>query len=548
MQLPALHRSPKNLPRDLENQALLNRLCLLLVLLIMTAWPCFAAPSDIVPPGAAVNDWMAAMAARGYLGRGVHASDFTSEALHTRDQLAHMLAACLIDSDELDAIQKDGSTEPLVYESVRYFRDELLAMNVDVDSLLDNLRSRSVGYVGTIQPEERIGAGENTPDGTDVIYRAVAGSELADHYTWVGSASNWWQDWRRNFYNDIGPEGFTGFNEGYLRYDGPRGLDIRAGQMFERWGPAMRGAELISDNVPPFDEVRVSFPFSLGVRFGENYRYTQFISSFQDYAGPRYFEGRRIEYAFSSRWNAQYEEAFKSNFEGTLYSTPLIPFQLYKNFTNINFSEPLVKYDYDFGLTYSASANTRFYGQYVINDYRSPTSGNFLGVSLGYPGTVIQRRIGYMLGGTVDAGHGTSATLEYVHSDATLEIFQNDNAGWNVGRYDYIGMPTGANVSEISGRIGQRIGERVNVAVDYRDRGLFNRSYPAPTSRELGLYGYYSLDARSTFGLAYHDYRQDAFTGPLVGYIDTTSKPLNEADFGQTIRERELDVSYAFTF
>lgn len=529
----------------MEISALINRYVLAFVLLLTTTLGVVAAPTDIVPQGSAVNDWMAALAARGYLGTAVHPSDFTTEQLHSRDQLAHLLYSCLIDSDQIGAIAKDKATAPLAYEAVRYFRDELLAEGADIDYLLDGLRTRAIGYVGSIQAEERVGTGDHTPSGSYVIGRGVAGQELADHYTWVGSASNWAQDWRRNYYNDVGASGFSGFNEGYLRYDGPRGLDIRVGRMFERWGPGLRGSELISDNVPAFDEIRVSFPFSLGSKLGENYRYTQFASSFKDYAGVRYFEGREIEYAFSSQWNLQYQEAFKASFEGSLNSTPMVPYLAFKSH-DLSYIDSRYNYNENIGLSYSASPNSRIYAQYFVDDYRSPVTGDLLGLSLGHSNSQTPRRIGYLAGSTLNIGHGTSATLEYAFADPSSNVFQNNNATWERGLYSFIGMPNGPNVQELSGRIGQKVGDRLNLAFDYRDRGRHNRSFPSPTSHELGAYSYYSLTQRSTVGLEFHVYRQDAFTGPVVA--QNTNVPLSVADYGENMRVRELDMTYEFTY
>jgi hypothetical protein len=492
---------------------------------------------------------MAALAVRGYLGPTIYASDFTGNHLHTRDQFAEILYASFVDDLIVGRVAKDPITAPLAYEAVRFLRPELLARNVDYDELIAKLHTKSFGATGTLQPEVRIKQDGDTPSGTRLIYRGVVGGEVARNISLVVSASNWAQDARRPFYNDYGSQGFNAFNEAYLRYDGANGLDIRVGRMSEHWGPGMRGATLVSDNVPPFDELRVAFPFSLGRIFGKNWHYTQFASTFNDYGGRSYFEGRRVEYAFSNHWNFQFEEAFKANYSGSLAATP-VPFLIFKSF-DLDTIDTKYNYNTNLGLSYTANPNTRVYGQLFGDDFKSPLGGHKLfGLSLGNKISDTPRRIGYLIGGTHQAG-GTAFTLEYAFADPTSNIFKNDNATWERGRADYIGMPNGPNTTELSGRIAQKYGPNLTVAAEYRDRQRHDNSFPAPTSRYFSLSGDYKLSHRETVGATLHEYWQDPF--PFQpgdpGYPPPQKyMPFSQANPGTKMRTHEVDLTYKVTF
>ncbi|MDR3707217.1 MAG: hypothetical protein P4L33_02875 [Capsulimonadaceae bacterium] len=529
---------------------MIKRLSLAAALLILGASAVFAAPTDIVPQGAALNDYVAALAARGYLGDSVHPNDFTADLLHTRAQLAKILKTGLIDCDGADQLRGDASSVALADLAVNDLRSELIEQDVDIDALLSSIhlgkKTGAIGYTGTLQPEERIKSGGTARTGSMLIYRAVTGEALSPHWSWTLSASNWAQDWRRNTYNDVGAHSFQGLNEGYIQYSGGNGLEISAGRMFERWGPAMRGAELISDNVPAYDEIKVAFPFSLGAMLGKNWRYTQFASTFNDYEGKRYFEGRRIEYEFSQLWNVDYEEAFKSSYSGSLAATPM-PFLVFKG-TNLDYLDSQFNYNAALGLNYSAGPDTRLYTQYFIDDFRSPLAGDFLGLSLGHSNSQTPRRIGYLFGASTHTGTGTSLTVEYAFADPTSNVFQNNNAAWERGLYSYIGMPNGPNTQELSGVFGQDLGERLRLAVSYRNRLRHDNSFPEPASREISAGPYYKLDSRQSIGIQYVDYRQDPFTAKLSALPVGGNVPLSMSNYGTRIRTQEVDATYQVTF
>ena len=517
-------------------------------ILVVVSHATLAAPSDIVPRGSALNDWMSALAAGGYLGARIHASDFTSEDSYTRAQLAEILGEALADPDIVKRLGADKATAPLALEAVGELKQELDMDNSAMDDLRDELTTKSLGYTGSVQPEYRASTDGSQSSGTFLTYRAVIGGQISPGLSYVVSGSNWWEDWRRNFYNDVGSKDFTGLNEAYVKYVTPHGLDIRVGQMNERWGPGLRGASLISDNVPPFDEIRASFPFSLGSTLGRSWRYTQFASTFDDYSGRRYFEARRLETDFNRHVTFDYEEAFKADYSASLEATPF-PFLIFKGF-NLPSFETNYNYNGDLGLTYSANPSDRVYGQLFIDDYKSPFKGRFLGLSLGAGGNTPER-IGYLVGATHDVKTGTSMTVEYSYSDPTSELFQNNNATWEHAQYQFIGMPTGENTREISGRIARKLTPKLSVAVEGRDRQRRDDSFPAPDSQYVGTFAYYNLDLRSTFGISYNNYRQEAFpySPGQPGYpVGDPLLPSSQGNPGENITIKQVDVTYQYTF
>ena len=131
---------------------------------------------------------------------------------------------------------------------------------------------------------------------------------------------------------------------------------------------------MVSDNAPPMDQLQVAFPFSLGSRLGRNYQFTQFAATFEDTGTRKYFEGRRLEYTFSPRLTADFQEAFISSSSRSLEVT-LTPDVYTGQSANLNFAGLKIRgLDQDFnsfatlGMTYNATPDTRFYGQFGIDD------------------------------------------------------------------------------------------------------------------------------------------------------------------------------------
>ena len=370
---------------------------------------------------------------------------------------------------------------------------------------------------------------------------------LRSNVRYTVSASNWFEDSRRVFDNDIGPHDFSAVSEAYVELDGGRGLRVDLGRMPNRWGSGARGAALLSDNAPPLDQLKVSFPFSLGPRFGRGYQFTQLLGQFSEGGSVRYFAARRIELAVSPRLTADLQEAYKASTSRALVVSLLPDFYSGKN-ANLSPVFPGVAIrnleDYDnpvlgFGLTYDAGDALRVYGQFALDDLRSP----------GKRSGTTPRKIAYLVGFAARPQARTGVTAEYLFTDPTTYSFHNLSNQWQEGRFDEIGLPSGPNTQEVYLRLDQKLTQKLSLALSARDRRRHDNSFPAPTARDLAATASYALDGRNAVRLTFHDYRQDPFPISPSVTVGNGFQPSNlEGDYGQLLRIHQLDVAYQFFF
>lgn len=512
------------------------------------AVPAFAAATDIVPTGSTLLDSFAVLARADAFGAENTPEDFLGEMLYTRSQLATLLAHLLQDDPKtLDKIQKDSGINSALYAAIQSLQPELKTDGVD---LSESDATPAAGNIinGYVQPELRLRAGGDSKPSTGVfgIYRVTAQGNLRSNLRYAVSASNWPQDGRRVFTNDVGTHDFSSLNEAYLELDGGRGLTVSLGRMYDRWGPGMLGATMLGDNAPALNQIQVAFPFSLGARFGQNYRFTQMVSTFKANDAHEYLAARRIEYTFSSQWSADFQEAFLADRSWALQFVPFPDYYTAKN-ANIPILGLREKYlDAEYKAAYNLTASyrtpddgLRFYGQFLLHDLRSP------GANSG----VTPRKAAYLIGGSVRATPGTQVTLEYTRDDPSTYSSRNVGTQWQEGRYDELALPGGPNATEIYGRVDQKIGSKLSLSLEGRDRRRHDLSFPAPTARDLSASAAYKLDNHSGVRLTYHDYKQDIFPiDPSVPF-PTTFQPTNaEGNYGQTLRIKQLDVAYQFSF
>ena len=383
--------------------------------------------------------------------------------------------------------------------------------------------------------------------GASGVYRITALGHLRSNVRYALSASNWFQDSRRVFDNDIGPHDFSAVNEAYVELDGGRGLTVDLGRMQNRWGPGARGATLLSDNAPPMDQVQVAFPFSLGPRLGRGYHFTQLLAQFEEAGTVRYFAARRIELAVSPRLTADLQEGYKASTSRALVVSLLPDFYSGKN-ANLSPVFPGVAIrnleDYynavlAFGLTYTAGDALRVYGQFALDDLRTPGShsGN------------TPRKIAYLVGFAAHPLARTGVTVEYTFADPTTYSFHTTPNQWEEGRFDEIGLPSGPNTQEIYLRFDQKLTRQLSLALSGRDRRRHDDSFPAPTARDLAATASYALTPRSDVQVIFHDYRQDPFPLDPSVPLGNGFQPSNtEGNYGQRLRIRQLDVAYQFFF
>jgi hypothetical protein len=515
--------------------------------LALTASVVRAAGTDLVPVGSVLRDALARLAVDGLLGKDADANLLLTDPVITRDHAARLLENAGLTGSSANSGMHPNDAAAL-RRAVNELRPELTMDKIDVPALLRSLPNGGAAFTGQVEPEGRFRAGGDSSDKSYAIgiYRATLQGGIGRDGSFAVSASDWPEDARRVFDNNKGPHDFNALNEAYVQAQGKKGFVFTAGRVYDRWGPGVRGTTLLSDNAPAIDQLKIEFPFSFGRVFGRNWRYTQMAGTFQEDSGTKYLQARRIEYAFNRRLIADYEESLKSSSSRELILAP-VPFLIGKGFSLSNF-DTTSNYNGNLGLSYSANDVLRLYGQFFIDDAKSPFRGKFLGFSLG-SGTDTPRKIAYLVGGTIQTPRGTTATLEYTLADPTTYLFQNSNAESTAGAYDFLGLPTGANERELSGLLSQRFGS-LTLGVEGRDQRRDSNSFPAPSARYYTASASYRVDRRQSVGFAYQYYRQTPYLyyPGTPGYPTSGFTPVQLGDQGRSLNIKEVDVSYKLAF
>ena len=507
-----------------------------------------AASTDIVPRGSTLLDAFATLARAEAFGAADTPEDFLGEPLYTRGQLARRLEHLVSDDPQkLAKVQANGGTAAALHAALAALQPELTADGADTSAADVTSEDTALGATsvsGYVQPEVRVRAGGDKKPGSGAlgVYRVTALGSLRSNLRYVLSASNWAQDERRVFSNDIGTHDFSVVNEAYLELNGGRGLQVSLGRMNNRWGPGYRGAVLVSDNPPAMDQLQVAFPFSLGPRLGREYHFTQFVSTFSDGGTRRYFEGRRIEYQFSPHLTADFQDSFLSTSQQSLKLTPFPFFYIAQGSKVIGLRSLDAKFNafMNFTLSYAASPDTRIYGQFGIDDIQSP----------GHQSYRTPRKIAYLVGTALHPLPGTNLVAEYTFADPTTYTSRIPETQWQFGKYNEIGLPTGPNGREIFLRLSQRLAPGLTFAVQGRDKKRHNDSFAVPNSRDLAASLDYAVNHHAGLQVTYHDYRQTAF--PLDTSVSLPGDgftPANaEGFYGQNQRIKEVDIAYRLFF
>ncbi len=511
--------------------------------------PALAAATDIVPQGSTLLDSFAALAHADAFGAEETPEDFLGDTLYTRGQLARLLAHLVQDHPaRLAKVQGDAASAAALHTAVETLQPELKAVGVDLNDAEPTPPGSAASVSGYVQPELRQRTGGDRQPGTGVlgVYRVTALGSLRPNLRYNVSASNWPEDHRRVFDNDTGPHDFSAINEAYLTLDGGRGLEVNLGRMYNRWGPGTRGATMVSDNAPALDQLQIAFPFSLGARLGHDYHFSQFLSTFKQDGVQKYFGARRIEFAFSPRLTADFQESYLSTASQSLYVSLLPDFysgqsaNLKVSGLRISGLDASFNSFLNLGLSYEATQSVRVYGQLGIDDLETP----------GHQSYRTPRKIAQLAGIAFQPVPQTGLIAEYTFADPTTYTSRITTTQWQEGRYDEIGLPSGPNSREVFVRLSQRLRPGLTAALQGRDRRRVDDTFPAPNSRDYAATLEFSPDRKSSFAVTYHDYRQEAFPIPssVLSPGDGFTPANAEGNYGQTERIKQLDLEYRFFF
>lgn len=334
------------------------------------------------------------------------------------------------------------------------------------------------------------------------------------------------------------PGGLNGIDEAYATVLGGHGLRATAGLIRQRWSPSYRGALLVGDNGPAHPTLQAEIPFSLGHTLGR-YDFTQYESTFRNAGRTIYQGGRRLEHPIGDRVTLSLEEAYQSN----QFNNPLVLFIPYYRFQaaayHNNVESQFFNYLADANLTVhpdGPNGNSRVYGELLVDDIKAPGGLGF--------GNNVPRKIAYLVGYAQSfPKSGTDAVLEYNRTDRATFTDAESELAWFDNDLPQ-GSPVGPNGREIFGRIGQKLGPKLDIAVEARDRRRLGNDFPAPNQRAIDVLLGYRLAPSRSLGLRLSDYREEPFTG------QSSSVPgqFGGAAFGQRLRRRLFAISFLQSF
>ncbi len=524
-----------------------------------------AAPADIVPRGSSLLDAFATLSKtdNAPLGSQYTPFDFLTQRLWTRAELAEIFAhnAVLQQSSTgqamLDAAAKRPEFAGAVRAILAQLQPELKLDGYSAKALADGLPDGAISYdvLGELEGRNDTHGSGSSKDGTHSgvygVYRGTAQGNLSSSARYAVSVSNWPEDYRRLFYNDNGNNDQSALQEAYIELAGRNGFRFDIGRMYDNWGPGQRGGDMLSDNSPAFDQLQVTFPFSLGRRLGRNYSYEQMATTFQEDGSARYLEARRVGYQFSKHWQFSAGDAFKTSYSGFLAYTPL-PFHIGQDISikafGDNSHQEQNNQQVDTTLTFSPSTTARVYGQFFIDDIRDPINLNITQSAAEEKNGFIERKIAYLVGAHDEVGHGTGLSAEYSTADPFTYSYRNNDGIWQHGNKDWIGFPEGPNFKQFYARIDQRLGKPLTLGLEYRDRWRWHDNFPAPESRTLQADGNYALGNANSVGLVYTYYRQNAFPFNPATFVGGPYASSSEGDYGRRVRVSEIQFGFSHLF
>ncbi len=519
----------------------------LLLLLAVGAALCLrpalaASPTDIVPRGSGLYDALAVLAQDGLLPPGspdVNDLLNVQGRLYTRAELARAVAGS---GNENPRSLNDRDRAALA------FARSVLAPELGLKGGEGTSQSSfGASAVGVVETGGRSDTSSNLKAHGSLYGRGRLFGTLGRDGAYTVSATNFYTQFRdhASFTTRAGgtaggdnPGALNGIDEAYVTALGGHGVRLTAGLLRQRWGAAYRSPLVEGDNAPARPTLQLELPFSLGRTLGR-YTFTQNESTYRNLGRTIYEGERRLEHPIGDRTTLSLAESYESN----QFNKPLVlvvPYYTFQAHVYPNGIEyQFYKYLADANLTVrpdGPQGSSRAYLDFAVGDIKAPAG-------LG-KGNNVPRKIAYTIGyARVFPQTGTDAVLEFNHTDrATFTDVEAELARFY--RDLPQSSPVGPNGNELFLRIGQRIGARLDIAVEARDRRRVASDFPAPNARSVDILLGYRLSRAQSLGLRLSDYREDPFTG----VTDSPSGTFGGAANGQRLRRRIIALSFLQSF
>lgn len=501
-----------------------------------------ASPNDIVPRGSGAYEALATLAAGRLLPGDAEGFVGTTARLRTRGELAALVGSL---RDNVDKSSVTPNEEAALDFLGQYLADP------QVSEHTPHWRTSS-GYAGTVMGEA--GSQKNNGSGQKGFADAfgtlrVFGSG-GGNLSYTAGVTNRYQ--QRDEYvsfntrnggrtpdNDIRQR--SGLDDAYVTWTGARGLQINVGAKSRRWGPGYSGDLLLSENASAHPGIELSAPVWLGHRL-KLFRFTQVQEAYTTLGKYMYVGYRRLEHPLDGKWDLDLQESYAAT-KIRSAAVLFMPFYAYQRaFIHNNNTEPNeFNYNVNAGLTYrpgGESGDSMAYLQFFVDDIQSPNA-----ISLG---NKVRRKVAYLVGyNHTFTTSGTNLAVEYVHSDPqtyTKPDVGRDNLAWFAGDLP-LGHPIGANGQEVYARIGQRLGDRIDVMVGGIVRRRLDNSFPAPNDGLFTASLAFHVNASRSIAIRYADFREDAYTGGVI-----LPQATGGADYGTSVRQKLVAVDYLIGF
>lgn len=514
---------------------------LCLVLLTLLACPVLAAsPTDLVPRASGLYDALAVLAQDSLLPAAApDVNDLLNVQgrLYTRAEMARAIAGIT----GLPGTDRD--------KAALAFARNILAPELQLTGGSGTSAS-SFGASGVASAEtgSRTDTGGGLKSHGNLYGRGRLFGSLGRDGAYTVSATNFYTQfrdhasfttYRAGTAGGDNPGTLNGIDEAYATAFGHHGIRIAAGLLRQRWGSGYEGTMLVGDNAQARPTLQFELPIYLGRTLG-TFDFTQFASVYRNNGRTIYQGARRVEHPFGDRVRINFQEAYNSN-EFHSINVLYTPYYAYQSNTYTQNIEP-TKFNYlsSVGLTVQPDGprgNSRLYAEIGIDDLNAP-----FGLSRHHANT--PRKVGILAGyAQAFPRSGTDAVLEYRRNDRAFYTDAQSELAW-FDRDLPLSSPVGPNGREVFGRLGQKVGQKLNIALEVRDRRRVANDFPAPNLRSVDLLLGYRLGVSRSLGLRLSDYREDPFTGTSPSVPGVFGGAAN----GERLRRHILALSFLQSF